>query len=289
MKRIKLFSERNGYTHPSDVIITRKVTPEVENGMCTCVDILRGNIHVNSIWGIIGYNYDDLSKYIWLHYLHNRLADYDYRGHGYDDVIIALLRSRDWYDKLDVMEICISYLFAQAESQTSFDIAKNFVSTLNSYFEELNFGYRVIDYLIVEVDDDAEVKTIENAIADSDSNVQLHLHTALEKLAERPEADYRNSIKESISAVEAFCRILTNEDSFRNALSSLEKRGLKIPSSLKSAFNVMYGYTNAADTGIRHPLVTDSDKFVPSSEEATFMLVVCSAFINYLKKKVAKL
>lgn len=158
----------------------------------------------------------------------------------------------------------------------------NFPFTL---FEELNFGYRVLDKIIVPVTSEGEIKTIEEAIKTSEDNVSMHLHCSLEKLSERPKGDYRNSIKESISAVEAYCRNITGKDTLGNALAEMEHNGLNLPSSLKAAFLKLYGYTNSPDTGIRHPLMDVDGSYVPTADEATYMLVSCSAFINYLRKK----
>ena len=48
----------------------------------------------------------------------------------------------------------------------------------------------------------------------------------------------------------------------------------------------LYAYTNQPDTGIRHALMDDDDTYTPASEEALFMLVSCSSFINYLNIKL---
>jgi len=103
----------------------------------------------------------------------------------------------------------------------------------------------------------------------------------LDFLSNRSKPDYRNSIKESISAVEAFCQKITSDDkaTLGIALAKIEKNHALHP-SLKSSFKSLYGYTSDA-SGIRHAL-TDTSKD-PSFEEAKFMLVSCSAFINYLK------
>lgn len=62
-------------------------------------------------------------------------------------------------------------------------------------------------------------------------------------------------------------------------LKKIEDSGVVIHKALKSAFNILYGYTSDAN-GIRHA----GDIGGPSStfDEAKFMLVSCSAFINYL-------
>ena len=102
-------------------------------------------------------------------------------------------------------------------------------------------------------------------------------------LADRNQPDYENSIKESISAVEALCEILTGtkgkEATLGKMIKKLEDNGVEIHSGLKSAFNILYGYTSDAN-GIRHA----GDIGGPAStfEEAKFMLVSCCAFVNYL-------
>lgn len=60
----------------------------------------------------------------------------------------------------------------------------------------------------------------------------------------------------------------------------IEREGkVKLHPALKGAFDKLYGYTSS-NSGIRHALVDDS---IPvCSEDARFMLISCSAFINYL-------
>ena len=54
--------------------------------------------------------------------------------------------------------------------------------------------------------------------------------------------------------------------------------------ALEEAFSHLYGYTSSAE-GIRHSLL---DEPTLSFEDAKFMLVSCSAFINYLVSKASK-
>lgn len=69
------------------------------------------------------------------------------------------------------------------------------------------------------------------------------------------------------------------------ALSELDKnKTVNMHPALREAFQKLYGYTSDAD-GIRHALLKDSNL---DFEDAKFMLVSCSAFINYLKSKAAK-
>ena len=131
-----------------------------------------------------------------------------------------------------------------------------------------------------------EIAAVESAMHDSATNIRTHLNKALELYAQRPVGDYRNSIKESISAVEAYCREITDENTLGDALKKLNSKGVLIPPMLKVAFEKLYAYTNQPDTGIRHALMDDEGTYTPASEEALFMLVSCSSFINYLNKKL---
>lgn len=109
----------------------------------------------------------------------------------------------------------------------------------------------------------------------------MHLNKALELYAKKTSGDYRNSIKESISAVEAYCREKTGEGTLGKALNKLESNGIIIPMLLKLAFEKLYAYTNQPDTGIRHALMDDEGIYTPGADEALFMLVSCCSFINF--------
>ena len=107
--------------------------------------------------------------------------------------------------------------------------------------------------------------------------------------SDRENPDYENSIKEAISAVESVCCIITGmsgaQATLGNALKHLEDSGLSLHGALKSAFEKMYGYASDTD-GIRHGGI--DFKNAPA-EDAKYMLISCSAFINYLIEKYSKI
>lgn len=154
---------------------------------------------------------------------------------------------------------------------------------VNAIFEREYIGYRFVDDIIVPISDTYEVATIQEALNNKYKPVYEHLSKANKFLADRESPDYENSIKESISAVEAICEILTGikgkEATLGKMLKKIEDNGIEIHSGLKSAFNTLYGYTSDAN-GIRH--AGDIGGKSSTFEEAKFMLVSCSAFINYL-------
>lgn len=130
-----------------------------------------------------------------------------------------------------------------------------------------------------------EIKEIEKATTHQD-RISEHIRTALYLYSNRPNPDYRNSIKESISAVESACQMINNsQETLGDALNKLKKSGFNIPQPLFKGFNSIYGYTDSSD-GIRHAMSEIPDL---QEEDARFMLIACSAFTNYLITKCTKI
>ena len=277
-----LFSERYGYTKPSDVIIRERITPEIQNAIFNCITKLEKSLTFKE-FGYIKKYFTIIEREICEHHFNQKILDYK---QGY---IINLIddSSIEWYKKLDLLELIIKTLAKYCNiPPISEKTIKDYIENLNYEFERLKFSYRVINNQIVEITSEEEIKSIETALTTGDGNIREHLSKALELYSKRPVADYRNSIKESISAVEVFCREKTGEDTLGKALNKLESNGIVIHKLLKSAFDKLYAYTNQPDTGVRHALMDNDGDYVPQAEEALFMLVSCSAFINYLNNKI---
>lgn len=167
-----------------------------------------------------------------------------------------------------------------------FSTVHDLIEKINEAFRLEVSAFRVLNDLIVQINSEVEIETIEQAIDVSDSlkSVNTHLKSALDMLSDRTNPDYRNAIKESVSAIEAYCSIITNEPkaSLGKALAIIEKKhGLH--GSLKTAFSAIYGYASDAG-GIRHSLLEDNVEL--KFEDAKFMLVSCSSFVNYLSVKL---
>lgn len=283
---MKLFSERYNYTKPSDVIIRETITPDIQNAICSCYDRLRDDYFSKST---INHNnaYINLERYLWTYFLNKREGNFrDWKG--YHIVATQFIEDKNnlWYEKLDLVEFSVKYLYAIGQKDNRYLSVYNlFTKRLNNEFGRLNFAYRVVGTEIVEITSKEELAAVESAMNDSATNIKLHLNKALELYAQRPIGDYRNSIKESISAVEAYCREIAGKKNLGDALDTMIEKGV-IPKMLKVAFEKLYAYTNQPDTGIRHALMDDDGTYTPASEEALFMLVSCSSFINYLNKKL---
>ena len=285
---MKWFSERYGYTKPSDVIIREQITREIQNAMCSAFDVLPELFDkAGARYG--EYDYIDVERFLWTQVLNERESKFS-EGRNYHIVSTWYIENseKQWYEKLELIEKVIDYLIrlsSNYDKRYYREVVNAFTERLNSDFERLHFAYRIVDNKIVEISSKAEIESIEKALTDSPSNIREHLNKALQHYAKRPEGDYRNSIKESISAVEAWCREKTGETTLGPALSKLEKKGITLHPMLKQAFDKLYFYTNDKETGIRHALMDETRTYMPNAEEAMFMLVSCSAFINYLNVK----
>lgn len=279
----ELFSHRMGYSPVDDAIVRERITEEVQNSICNCYDdfkeeLKRGYYSQSGV-------YEKMEAYLWRFFLNKRMADFSYR---YEIVLtrVILDKSVIWYRKLDIIEFSIDFLYSISKVYNEYNgIIGNLVKSLNAEFKRLNFAYRIINKQFVEVTAEEEIVSIKKALEENMDSVREHLTNALKLCSKRPVGDYRNSIKESISAVEVICRKRTGERDLGKALSKLEKNEIVIPQMLKSAFNNLYAYTNDKVTGIRHALMDDEGTYTPGYDEAIFMIVSCSAFINYLNKK----
>ena len=161
-----------------------------------------------------------------------------------------------------------------------------FAEDINEVFEQEFVGYRFIDREITPISDEIEVAEIEQSLDIEFQGCRAHFKKALSFLSDREKPDYKNCIKESISAVESICKVIIGKDkaTLGEALKVLEsKQGLK--GQLKSAFEKLYTYTNDKG-GIRHAegLFESNVTF----EEAKYMLVSCCAFVNYLIAEYGK-
>ena len=154
----------------------------------------------------------------------------------------------------------------------------------NRVLEKNLCGYRFIGITLSPVSTPEETAEVERALTNKslNSGARAHLQSALKLLADRESPNHRNSIKESISAVESTCQQMTGNPkaTLGDALKILERSG-SLHSALKTSFSSLYGYTSDAD-GIRHAMMDDSRL---TSADSRFMLISCSAFVNYLTDK----
>jgi hypothetical protein len=182
-----------------------------------------------------------------------------------------------WHEAYNFLEFV-------ANNYDVFDQDK-FIAACNAALKVENSAYRLVNCLITRVTDEEEINAIENASQSALAPVRAHLRRALELLSSREQPDYRNSIKESISAVESLvCNVLGEKGTLGELIKKLQNE-IGLHPALSGALNKLYGYTSDED-GVRHAIL-DSDTV--GLEDAKFFLVTCSAFINFVTAKLAGL
>lgn len=215
---------------------------------------------------------------IWLWYF-NKARD----EMPYDDAVWKMIKdailTRDWNEVLDLLEAFMKH-WDLRQTDRSAGLKNAFLEALNARFESELVGYRFVGLEITPIDSSAESEAISSAMTDVDeiAGARHALDRAVELLADRQTPDYPNSIKESISAVEAVVRKVTGEGTLGAGLGKLEGAGLAIHPALKGAWSKMYGWTSD-DDGIRHGGidVANADQAL-----AKYTLVTSSAFVSYL-------
>jgi len=279
---MKLFSERKGL---------KKIRTEIQ------VDSMDETLK-NRLWNVLDYYYwshehgspnivkvpsahmKSILAKLWQYYFKEPVDII----HRYWKDNFEMLRKRyyvfKWYEVYDFIEFAANN-FPDEETN------KKFMETCNSVLEAELSAYRFVGNQITQITSEEEISEIEEALETPLKPVRTHLEDALKLLSDRKSPDYRNSIKESISAVEAICRMIARDEkaTLGKALDIIERK-VELHGALKRAFDSLYGYTSSAE-GIRHALGLLEEPDL-SFEDAKFMLVSCSAFVNYLVSKAEK-
>lgn len=213
---------------------------------------------------------------IWMHLFKRPKDDQppfhpDLRRSAYRELRLVVL-SAEWWECLDLIEFIVKNVPA--------DFDPKLTKIINSVLESENSAYRVIGDEIAEISDEHEIEPIQTALESGPASCRQHFARALELLSDRKQPDYRNSIKESVSAVESACRVIADQPkaTLGDCLKVINSRRPLHP-AFKDALSKLYGYTSDSD-GIRHSLTDNGSNL--TFADAKFMLATCSAFVNYL-------
>lgn len=274
---MKRFSARKGLRQVSEAIQLEAVNDALRNSIWNV-------LHVD-IWSSDGFlnwyhhEYEPriiaFSQELWFHYFKKPIDTRNYDEKKILNEIRNYFFSCEWYDVYDFLEFVCQY---------HSKYPPHLVEHLNAILERELAGYRLVDGKVVDITDTEEVAMLDAALQDTMfEGVSAHLKRALELLADRKNPDYRNSIKESISAVESMARIVVQKDNatLGEALNTLEKKN-KLHPALKQGFSKLYGYTSD-ENGIRHAMLEEPNI---TSADAKYFLLSCTSFVNYLKAQL---
>ena len=208
------FSERYGYKPVKEVFQIESMDKDLRNGIWSALDIF--------IWSKVQFAVEDLNvgyrlssksnpklfslcQKLWFSYFNQPT---DELGSDWEKVLPELKKyffDFKWYEVYDFLE------FVAAEyDQDQFQ--EQFCKACNDLFEREMSAYRFVDGRIAQLTDNHEITAIEQALESKVDPVRTHIQRALELLSDKSSPDYRNSIKESISAVESLVAQVSGVD-----------------------------------------------------------------------------
>ncbi|WP_316828597.1 AbiJ-NTD4 domain-containing protein [Pedobacter miscanthi] len=270
------FSKRSGY----------KARPLQREGIDLPLRNALWNAYIDGFSCEIKQYYEhDLLRQIFLDFFEKSVEDlHDYHTKNALEVGLRWFIS-NWYFKTALWYEIFDFIEYLTTLHSSLKNPETFSIQVNAAFNKNNAAYRLINGQIVPVTLETEVESINEAMLASAKfpAVNTHLGQSLAMLSDRARPDYRNSIKESVSAIESYCgAVLGEQKGTLGKLLAILERNCGLHPSLKESISKLYGFASDAG-GIRHALQQDSEEFGP--EDAKFILVFSTAFINYLDKK----
>ncbi|WP_417332341.1 AbiJ-NTD4 domain-containing protein [Halarcobacter sp.] len=268
------FSERNGYKNLRKSLQIESINQELKNRLWNNIKMT----YLDTLHTLYNTDGRDLDNNVEIYKI-KQLYDSFFKTHEEPPMKRGRLKDNikhkyfnlEWYEVYDLIEY-LPEIFKREFS--------TFYEDINSVLEEEGAGYRFVNGLIVQIIDEVEIQEVEEVFEIEYTPVKRHLSNALELLSDRENPDYPNSIKESITAVESMAKIITGKETdLANCLKTMD---IDLNKQFKTAMTNLYGWTNKED-GIRHGHTGEELK--TSFDEAKYMLVSCSAFINYLISK----
>ena len=271
---MKTFSERKGLRPVSETIQIDSMTMELRNSLWNALDSVFWSkpFFVRSPHGRTPY-IKQFSRILWSDYFKAAVDSCPADGTEILRSIRQYFFACEWNEVYDFLEFIVS----------RFDEPR-LANLLNVSLERELAGYRFVAEHLIDVTNQEEIKMIEEAATDSKfAGVSAHIKCAMENYADRENPNYRNSIKESISAVESIARVVSGRKkaTLSDALKAIDESG-KLHPALKNGFLNLYGYTSD-EQGIRHAMLNEPNL---TAADARYFLVSCSSFVNYLKAQL---
>lgn len=275
------FSQRQGLKNINQIMQIDDIDKELKNALWNVITrvYLRLDNPYNKNLS------ESLFNEIWHSFLKEPIDERpQYWSNTYDMIKKLFFEIFLWNEIYDFVEFLPNNYDLYKEESVSIVIADLYKQEINKVLERENSAYRFVDDCIVQITSEEEIKSIESII-DIDCkyfSVQTHIKTALKHLSDKKNPDYRNSIKESISGVESMCKIITQLEkvTLGEALKIMNKDH-NYHSAFLLGMEKIYGFTSDSQ-GIRHSLLDESNL---DYSDALYMLISCSAFINYLMYK----
>lgn len=266
------FSQRHGYTAVKSVAQRESLDTETRNGLWSVLTLMvfedAQGTHLYNVPPV-----EQLMRSLWMNFFKQPVDTLPTWGNDAVKRIRTYFFEAQWYEVLDFVEFVVQRHPYESQAERIRDLANGVLT------RELS-AYRFVGKTIAEITSAEEIAEIESAIDAAAPGPRTQLQQAVSLLADRSNPDYRNSIKESISAVEGTLNQLAGTSGLSLG-DALKKLDIELHGAFRAALGNLYGYTSDGD-GIRHSLLDEPNL---DYADAKFMLVTCSAFVNYLTAK----
>lgn len=280
-----LFSEKYGYTDPKTVLQYEETS-----------DDLRISIY-NALYECLG-EYSQYSTIeqlccdIWTDYWHQPIDAFPNGHWRFFPFLKRRIVEGEWYEGYNLIDFVLNEIdrFAAQIREESSDYysewaqkpVKTRTTYINAILEREGSGYRIINSSVAPITNETEIAAIGQAAKSSGEapGASAYIQQALEAISKKPSPDYSSVVSKSILAVESAAKAvaLGKNNTLADALSSLGKSAEIHPAIIEGWKNI-YGFSSDAG-GIRH--AKHNEPVEVDFAFAKYMLVTCSAFVNYL-------
>ena len=190
-----------------------------------------------------------------------------------EEEIRELLDNCQWNNIYDIIE--------ETYRQIPMDIKEDYTSSLNDFFYNKGYGWKLENGQVLSRGDGAFEESISSAVTcvkDTNPDAFYEIREALVDISKRPEPDVTGAVQHSMAAVECLCKQLTGtpNDTLGKIINDNRE---KFPSPLDSALHHLWGF--ASNHG-RHVIEGKS----PTFEEAELVVHICASIIPYLKATI---
>lgn len=268
-EKYKSFSERKGRKETKSIQL-EDMDQDLRTGLWNVFYEIFGGETLPSTY-VLGqhrHNQHLLYENIWSEFLKKPIDEHSSRLSTKN--VKNIFSEQPWYEVFDLIEFSISFLHKSGDIFAE----RSFTNKCNQLLEQENSAYTIVNRRVTEITSQQEIETIKTAMTTPYEATNGHIKNALSLFSNRENPDYRNSIKESISAVESIAKEITGKEKSLSALT----QELPLHLNFRNGLNELYNWTSK--TGIRH---ADGGKSLnPNKATARFMLIICSAFVNYI-------
>ena len=272
------FAQRFGYAPPKTDLVDSELPDSLRAGLWDSVRItfLSNPTGHSAVRAVYSPQFTIFCEKLWFSHFREPIDSMSRNPHEAMQNIRGRFFALKFYELYAFLEFCGKLepnCFAKMP-------CKDYWTLCNFVFERERSAFRFSGDVLVRISEKEHLEEISTSLTqDRSSGLREHIKRAAEFYSKVPDPDYRNSIKESISAVEATVAFVVGRKT-----SGITKplKGIAdqygIHQALRDGFEKLYAWTSD-DSGIRHRLMANS---TVTQDEARYMLVPCSAFSNYL-------